>query len=196
MGRRVLEVRVCSCPKRDKEKEEKECQKDGHELLPLSGKKRKVEKSSTDLTEYKLSLKVIGKETYYKLLQCAVELTKSSAYTHGPSAEPVFKKALAELNALSKFDVMKSICDLLYLLCRKQGTLDIIYQCTFFINGIHSNFYLFSISFIPYMFNAVVSFCVRLVRFCVCQKWHSSFTLFHVLLDVQCECAKPLDYFF
>lgn len=41
LGRRVLRVRICSCPKRDKEKEEKKFSK--QENPPPMGKKRKVE---------------------------------------------------------------------------------------------------------------------------------------------------------
>lgn len=40
-GRRVLQIRVCACPKRDKEKDEKE---HTHEQPP-KGKKRKVTKT-------------------------------------------------------------------------------------------------------------------------------------------------------
>lgn len=41
LGRRVLRVRICSCPKRDKEKEEKKFSK--QENPPPMGKKRKVD---------------------------------------------------------------------------------------------------------------------------------------------------------
>lgn len=44
VGRKSLKVRICACPKRDKEKEEKEAEKNTHN--PPKGKKRKVESSA------------------------------------------------------------------------------------------------------------------------------------------------------
>jgi len=59
VGRKCLKVRICACPKRDKEKEEKEAEKNTPNAPP-KGKKRKVESSATpqnrsdseDLTVY------------------------------------------------------------------------------------------------------------------------------------------------
>lgn len=41
LGRRKLAVRVCSCPKRDKEKEEKE-HRESNQPAPSHGRKRKM----------------------------------------------------------------------------------------------------------------------------------------------------------
>lgn len=46
VGRKSLKVRICACPKRDKEKEEKEAEKNTHSAPP-KGKKRKVETLAT-----------------------------------------------------------------------------------------------------------------------------------------------------
>lgn len=100
-GRRVLQVRICSCPKRDKEKEEKEYQKDANKNLLLNGKKRKAEnnnRSSVDLQEYRLSCKIIGKNNYTKVLEYAADLMRSEAYLHDATSEPVFKRVLTEIN--------------------------------------------------------------------------------------------------
>lgn len=46
VGRKSLKVRICACPKRDKEKEEKEAEKNIHNAPP-KGKKRKMESAAT-----------------------------------------------------------------------------------------------------------------------------------------------------
>lgn len=58
MGRSVLHVRVCSCPKRDKDKDEKEFLKQGDKETP-NGKKRKLDKSPLDTKDYKLSVNTV-----------------------------------------------------------------------------------------------------------------------------------------
>lgn len=98
-------MRICSCPKRDKDKAEREFQKEGNKNLHLNGKKRKADKQpSADLQEYRLSCKIIGKHNYMKALEYVADLMKSEAYSHGATAEPAFKRVLTEINnQLSKF---------------------------------------------------------------------------------------------
>lgn len=109
LGRRVLQVRICSCPKRDKEKAEKEFHQQGNkDAAVLIGKKRKADKTSKDLEECKVSFKVLGKHNYLKILNYAADLMRSEAYLHGANAESNFKRILTDLNnQLSKliFDV-------------------------------------------------------------------------------------------
>lgn len=71
LGRRKLLVRVCSCPKRDKQKEERETapiktKVRKHNATPL-GKKM----PSSDTHVYKIELNVVGKENYMAVLKCA-----------------------------------------------------------------------------------------------------------------------------
>lgn len=91
LGRRKLSVRVCSCPKRDKEKEEKEysdCLQQQHP--PAHGRKRKmgrgvsntrnnapvsdtvpVSVNADDNEVYEVSYKVVGKATLMASLAVA-----------------------------------------------------------------------------------------------------------------------------
>lgn len=100
MGRRVLQVRVCSCPKRDKDKEEKEYQQQGNKDGALNGKKRKSEKLATnvDLQEQKFTLKVLGKQNHVKVVQYALDLMKSEAFSQGANPDPAFKRIINDLN--------------------------------------------------------------------------------------------------
>ncbi|XP_044262758.1 cellular tumor antigen p53-like isoform X2 [Tribolium madens] len=72
LGRRVLCVRICSCPKRDREKEEKK--NEPHH----SSKKRKIEKKPTpspETTDTRVfSLSVVGEENYKMLLKVCKSL--------------------------------------------------------------------------------------------------------------------------
>lgn len=101
----MLQVRVCSCPKRDKDKAEKEFQQEGiKSATVLVGKKRKNDTTTAvDLKEYRIGCKVIGKQNYIKVLEYAADLMRSEAYLHGPTAEANYKRVLTELtNQLSK----------------------------------------------------------------------------------------------
>lgn len=93
----MLQVRICSCPKRDKEKEEKEHLKTDHKEPYLNGKKRKVD-SVVDTTEYKV--KVVGKQNFVKVAQLAIDVMKSAALDAQGSNAELFKKAAADLKDL------------------------------------------------------------------------------------------------
>lgn len=110
----MLQVRICSCPKRDKEKAEKEFQKEGYKEPIANGKKRKVDKA-LDLQEYKVQFKVVGKHNYIKVLQYAADLMRSEAYLHGSTAEPAFKKPLTELNNLLSKSLVIFFVSLIFL---------------------------------------------------------------------------------
>lgn len=51
-----------------------------------------------------LQLNIIGKHNYIKVLNYCADIISAESYRHGSSAEPHFKKCLAEINGLlSKF---------------------------------------------------------------------------------------------
>nr|ALE99282.1 cellular tumor antigen p53 [Dastarcus helophoroides] len=102
LGRRVLNVRVCSCPKRDKEKEEKEVADKG---VPR-GKKRKLEKSGDkkifvpgdhmDTNKYELNIPIIGKHNVQSVLKYCHDLMAGEIVRRPHSSEP-FKLCLQEI---------------------------------------------------------------------------------------------------
>lgn len=95
LGRRKLSVRVCSCPKRDKEKEEKEFREhmtaQSHGGIPTHGRKRKLtsykkaaynitdssvtfDRSQTDNFVYKIGVfEVVGKDVALDTLRFALD---------------------------------------------------------------------------------------------------------------------------
>lgn len=87
VGRKCLKVRICACPKRDKEKEEKEAEKNTPNAPP-KGKKRKVESSATpqnrsdseDLTVYNFQMSFVGKENFLKVLTAAEHVYATKLY--------------------------------------------------------------------------------------------------------------------
>ncbi|XP_011296775.1 cellular tumor antigen p53 [Fopius arisanus] len=118
LGRRILPVRVCSCPKRDKDKEEQES---GDSIAPMPGKKRKfplgsqqvvhahcppgkkpmlsqVSASNYDGREYNLSIRIPGRENAQAILNYAFDrlagdAVKSGAYQQlAPYMEVLLKK--------------------------------------------------------------------------------------------------------
>ncbi|KAF2884291.1 hypothetical protein ILUMI_21883 [Ignelater luminosus] len=111
-GRRKLNVRVCSCPKRDKEKEEKDYLKeiDLRGAAP-PGKRRKTEKvdkkpSSVipplDTTEFTGQITICGKQNFAKLVRMAYDMMAGDLLLHGPNADVQkvadnLKKQLKEL---------------------------------------------------------------------------------------------------
>ncbi|XP_018576453.1 cellular tumor antigen p53 [Anoplophora glabripennis] len=105
LGRQTLRVRICSCPKRDKEKEEKE--HSDNTRLPR-GKKRKVEKSEkkpvassdVDNKEYKLTLNIVGKHNAQQVLKYSHDLMAGEYIRHGSNGGEVYKNCLNGINNL------------------------------------------------------------------------------------------------
>ncbi|XP_015119242.1 cellular tumor antigen p53 [Diachasma alloeum] len=104
LGRRILPVRVCSCPKRDKDKEEQES---NDSITPMPGKKRKFNNLATqqfiqthlppgkkpllshlsspnyDVREYDISIRVPGKDNASAILNYAFERLAGRAMRTG-----------------------------------------------------------------------------------------------------------------
>lgn len=84
LGRRRLPVRVCSCPKRDKKKEEDEVTNSQPDL-----KKRKVcmpgkkMMPSCDTHVYNVQLSIVGKENYLAVLKYAYDIMAGQASRTG-----------------------------------------------------------------------------------------------------------------
>ncbi|KAL2717969.1 cellular tumor antigen p53 isoform X3 [Vespula squamosa] len=86
IGRRRLLVRVCSCPKRDKEKEEAEAMN----TLPNTKKRKlsappnkKVMLPSCDTHVYNVQLNVVGKENYLAVMKYAYDIMAGQASRTG-----------------------------------------------------------------------------------------------------------------
>jgi len=84
LGRRRLLIRVCSCPKRDKQKEEAELapiktRVRTHNAMPLTKKMP----SSSDTHVFKLELNVVGKENYLSVLKYAYDVMAGQAARTG-----------------------------------------------------------------------------------------------------------------
>ncbi|XP_020288392.1 cellular tumor antigen p53 isoform X2 [Pseudomyrmex gracilis] len=80
LGQKELSVRVCSCPKRDKLKEEKELKKTSEELIRQnSGNKM----SSCDTHPYKVDISVAGKENFLSVLKYAHDVMAGQASRTG-----------------------------------------------------------------------------------------------------------------
>ncbi|XP_063980172.1 cellular tumor antigen p53 [Diachasmimorpha longicaudata] len=103
LGRRILPVRVCSCPKRDKDKEEQES---NGSIVPLPGKKRKINTLASqfvqtnyppgkkpllshvsspnyDTREYTISIRVPGRDNACAVLNYAFERLAGDALRNG-----------------------------------------------------------------------------------------------------------------
>lgn len=102
LGRQTLRVRICSCPKRDKEKEEKEY----NDKTPLGrGKKRKVEKPvkkiancDADNKEYEITLNLVGKHNVQQVLKYCHDLMAGEILRHGNNEG--YKNCLNGINNL------------------------------------------------------------------------------------------------
>ncbi|XP_066138795.1 cellular tumor antigen p53 isoform X2 [Euwallacea fornicatus] len=111
LGRKALNVRICACPKRDKEKEEKEAEKSNH-TSPPKGKKRKVDQHPTqgskmmppDDRAYKINLPCVGKQSLLKILTHAEDVHQSQLYlAQGqPELSERLKKTLHEIEQLKR----------------------------------------------------------------------------------------------
>lgn len=79
MGRRILNVRVCSCPKRDKEKEEKDTT---NKTTAPQGKKRKLDmkekKATADMepSEKKMYNITVGVNDCFTVVSFKIDLFK------------------------------------------------------------------------------------------------------------------------
>lgn len=104
LGRRILPVRVCSCPKRDKDKEEQEFSNDS--MSPLPGKKRKMTSQqfmqtippgkkpmlshvspSSDTREYNISIRIPGKDNARAILNYAFDRLAGDFMKSGENQE-------------------------------------------------------------------------------------------------------------
>ncbi|CAH0553712.1 unnamed protein product [Brassicogethes aeneus] len=110
-GRRVLNVRICSCPKRDKEKEEAELQ-NANNPVP-HGKKRKLNNKTDkkplqppdqtkDNKEYELNLKIVGKHNVQQVLKYCQDLMAGEIIRNTPQGAEPFKKCLNDLQQIGK----------------------------------------------------------------------------------------------
>ncbi|RZC32703.1 P53 domain containing protein [Asbolus verrucosus] len=107
LGRRIVAVRVCSCPKRDREKEERDAEKSEKASSP-QGKKRKLAPAppsgcDVDAKIYPLNINVLGKHNYLEILRfsrglMATEILKFEGSSSG--GEAPFRKSFDEINAL------------------------------------------------------------------------------------------------
>ncbi|XP_060524253.1 cellular tumor antigen p53 isoform X2 [Cylas formicarius] len=114
VGRKCLNVRICACPKRDKEKEEKEHHKDKYGGLP-KGKKRKLDGNTSsgkiimnpekEFKEYSVNLKIVGKQNLLKILNYAEDLLEAQCYrnqNNGSGGDLPFKKNLLDIQSLKQ----------------------------------------------------------------------------------------------
>lgn len=98
LGRRKLLVRVCSCPKRDLVKEEKD------HITPMPSKRKlcnvlpstKKMLSSCDTHVYKVDLNIVGKENYLAVLKFAFDIMAGQAARSGQNGE-LFKLHMDEI---------------------------------------------------------------------------------------------------
>lgn len=81
IGRRKLLVRVCSCPKRDKQKEEAEVAPPPKRKLAIPAGKKIL--SSVDKHVFKVEINVVGKENYLAVLKYAYDVMAGQAVKTG-----------------------------------------------------------------------------------------------------------------
>ncbi|XP_014475802.1 PREDICTED: cellular tumor antigen p53 isoform X2 [Dinoponera quadriceps] len=91
LGRRKLLVRICSCPKRDRQKEEGESTPN-NSGNNLTAKKKPIKHSAHsgkkmpplhDQHVYKVNLNIVGKENYLAILKYAYDITAGQAMKTG-----------------------------------------------------------------------------------------------------------------
>ncbi|CAH1163288.1 unnamed protein product [Phaedon cochleariae] len=106
-GRKSLNVRVCSCPKRDKEKDEKDNLENGQ---PPQGKKRKLEKppkravaSTDDFKEFSITIPLVGKHNEQHVLKYCHDLMAGEILKHTSSGtEGPYRIVRNKINAMMK----------------------------------------------------------------------------------------------
>ncbi|XP_072382329.1 cellular tumor antigen p53 isoform X1 [Diabrotica undecimpunctata] len=106
-GRKTLNVRICSCPKRDKEKEEAD---DSGKTQPPKGKKRKLDKSAKkivsnnqDLREFTIQIPIAGKHNIGHVLKYCHDLMAGEVARHSGNG---VETTAPYTNVLSKISTM------------------------------------------------------------------------------------------
>ncbi|XP_044756672.1 cellular tumor antigen p53 [Coccinella septempunctata] len=111
LGRRILNVRICSCPKRDKEKEEKDSVS---KSTAPTGKKRKLEPKdkkipsgdeSKDKNMHSVTIEVPGKANILQILKFSQDLMAGEVMRNPQKNEQyveAYKKLQAQVNQLQQ----------------------------------------------------------------------------------------------
>ncbi|XP_012261277.2 cellular tumor antigen p53 [Athalia rosae] len=81
LGRRKLQIRICSCPKRDREKEERPLKELAHSRkrkLAIGKKFMPNKKLCDDPNVFTFNVKIYGRDNYSKLRECAFDAMAGS----------------------------------------------------------------------------------------------------------------------
>ncbi|KAF5278628.1 hypothetical protein FQA39_LY00670 [Lamprigera yunnana] len=86
-GRKKIAVRICSCPKRDKDKEEKDSTKTpvsrGQKFTAGGKKLFTFNDTLLDTKEYNININICGKHNQYRLARTAYEIITTQLAEHG-----------------------------------------------------------------------------------------------------------------